>query len=136
MPHNGERGFTLIEALVALAIAALGLVAVFAAAGGGLESVDIAQRYVAATRAAQTHLAEVGTAIPLADGDIGGLDAGGLRWRVRMKPVQTRAGEDAAVPSPTLYAVESVVSWGAVGSGRSVRLESLRVAAPEKGPRR
>ncbi|HEX9461091.1 MAG TPA: prepilin-type N-terminal cleavage/methylation domain-containing protein [Alphaproteobacteria bacterium] len=131
-PDNADRGFTLIEVLVALAIAALGLIAIFEGASAGMRSVDLAQRYVAATRFAQAHLAEVGAAIPLVDGDIGGADAGGYRWRVRIKPARARAAAGDASRGPVLYAVESVVSfsWGTTGAPRSVRLQSLRLSGP------
>lgn len=135
-PHNAERGFTLIEVLVALAIAAVALVAVFEGASAGMQGVDLAQRYVAATRFAQAHMAEVGATIPLADGDIGGADPGGYRWRVRIKPARARATAGDAARGPVLYAVESVVSWGAAAPARSVRLESLRLSAPAAQGRR
>ena len=46
-------GFTLIEVLVALAIAALGLGALMAAAGTGLGNATLADQYIEATRRAQ-----------------------------------------------------------------------------------
>lgn len=133
--HGGERGFTLIEVLVALAIAALGVVAIFSAGSAGLQGVDLAARYVTATRDAEAHLAEVGTSIALADRELGGVDAGGFRWLVRMKPVASRATADEGTKRPVLYAVESLVMWQGNGAPRSVRLTTWRLGAPPAAER-
>jgi hypothetical protein len=118
----------LIEVVVALAIAALALVAIFEAGGAGLRGVDLAQRYVAATRAAQAHLAEVGVSIPLAaTTETGGVDAAGFRWLIRMTPTLVRPAADDRNPPQALYAVDSIVSWQAGAAPRSVHLSTLRL---------
>jgi general secretion pathway protein I len=122
-----QSGFTLIEVVVALAIAALALVAIFEAGGAGLRGVDLAQRYVAATRAAQAHLAEVGVSIPLATTETGGVDAAGFRWAIRMTPTLVRPAADDRNPPQVLYAVDSSVSWQAGAAARSVHLSTLRL---------
>lgn len=132
---NAERGFTLIEVLVALAIAALGVVAIFNAGSAGLQGVDLAARYVTATRDAEAHLAEVGASIALADRELGGIDAGGFHWLVRMKPVATRATADDGAKRPVLYAVESVEMWQGDGAPRSVRLTTWRLGGPPAAER-
>ncbi len=112
---------------MALAIAALGLSAIFEAGGAGLRGVDLAQRYMAATREAQMRLAEVGTAIPLAEREVSGVD-GGLRWLISMKPALVRSRPDDRGPGLALYAVESVVTWPGAGA-RAVRLSTFRLGA-------
>ena len=129
---NSERGFTLIEVLVALAIAALGLVAIFEAGGAGLRGVDLAGHYVAATREAEARLAQVGIEIPLGEREVGGTD-GGLRWLIRMKPELTRAGQDGRRAGVALYAVETVVTWPGAGA-RAVRLSTFRLGASAPRP--
>src|SRR5215470_15119227 len=96
MSRRAEAGFTLLEVLVALAIAGLGLGALFAAASGALGNIDLASRHQAATRHAQSHLAAVGIETPLAPSDRSGDDGDGFRWRVLIVPVETaRLGPDA-----------------------------------------
>src|SRR6266446_5415666 len=53
-------GFTLLEVVVALAIAGLALVGLFRAGSGGLLAVDTAARAEEAVQRAQSHLAAVG----------------------------------------------------------------------------
>ena len=57
-------GFTLLEVVVALAIAALALVGLFQAGSGGLFAVDTAARAEEAVQRAQSHLAAVGRDSP------------------------------------------------------------------------
>ena len=80
-------GFTLLEVVVALAIAALALVGLFQAGSGGLFAVDTAARAEEAVQRAQSHLAAVGRDAALVQGDFTDDDGGGYRWRLRVRPV-------------------------------------------------
>jgi general secretion pathway protein I len=125
-----EQGFTLLEVLVALAIAGLGLAALFAAASGGLNSVDLAARYLTATRHAEAHLAEIGISMPLVAGEQDGLDSNGFRWRLTIRSIATRqADRDRGIPGRVLYAVEIAESWPAGLRQRSIRIETLRLGS-------
>ncbi len=129
-----EAGFTLLEVVVAFAIAALGLSALFGGTLGGLRAADAAGRYGEAVARARSHLAAVGHGAPLAAGDLRGEDGGGWRWRVRVAPVATVAGPPGGAV-PTLFAVSVSVSWGEGEGERSVRLDTRRLgAAPPAGP--
>src|SRR5215471_9205923 len=83
-------GFTLLEVVVALAIAALALVGLFQAGSGGLFAVDTAARAEEAVQRAQSHLAAVGRDSALVQGDFTDDDGGGYRWRLRVLPMATR----------------------------------------------
>src|SRR5262250_790806 len=111
-------GFTLLEVVVALAIAALALVGLFQAGGGGLFAVDTAARAEEAVERAQSHLAAVGRDAALIAGEYTGDDGGGYRWRLRVQPTATRealspVGDPTA--NPTLYSVEVAIFWQARG---------------------
>jgi general secretion pathway protein I len=130
---NKDAGFTLMEAIVALAIAALGLSFMVAAVGTGLENARTAEQYVKATRAAQSHLAEIGASIPLAEGTHAGIDPAGFAWRVRIVP-SGHASSDASGGGETaliLYDVEASASWASGAGQRSVTLHSERLGKPE-----
>jgi len=124
-----SRGFTLIEVVVAVAIAGLGLVALFRAGTGGLISVDAAGRVDEAIERAQSHLAAFGRSGTIVPGEVEGEDGGGYRFRLRALPLATQqsllAGQNAA--ASTLYDVEVLITWHAGGGTRSAYLHTRRI---------
>ncbi len=125
-----ERGFTLLEVVVAVAIASLALVGLFDAASGGLFSVDTAAHAEEALQRAQSHLAAIGRDAALVTGDWSGNDGGGYRWRILVQPVAQRQGValDGVTPQITaLYSVEVAESWRSNGHERAIVLRTLRL---------
>ena len=130
------NGFTLLEVVVALAIAAVALVGLFQAGSGGLFAVDTAARAQEAVQRAQSHLAAVGRSAALAQGEFTDDDGGGYHWRLRVRPVATREAPAAEVNSGTpvtLYDVEVAISWAGRNGDRSVVLKTLRLGTPATG---
>ena len=83
-----ESGFTLLEVVVALVIAALAVVGLFQAASGGLLAVDTAGRVEEAVQRAQSQLAAVGRSAALVQGEFTDDDGGGYHWRLRVRPAE------------------------------------------------
>ncbi len=148
--HGGEQGFTLIEVLVAFAIAVLALSLLFQGAMGGLRAASVSGRYEEALSRARSHLASIGAALTPADtqGDEGGgaSDAGGERtyhWRVRITPIASAVrGGDVIGGAPavrtTLYEVQVAISWQEARRKRVIELDTKRLGvtvtrAPEGG---
>ncbi|MFI4986210.1 MAG: prepilin-type N-terminal cleavage/methylation domain-containing protein [Alphaproteobacteria bacterium] len=124
-----QRGFTLLEVVVALAIAALALAALFQAASGGLDNVATAQHYLTAARKAQNLLAVTGVVSPLAAGVRTG-DDGGYRWQVAVKPVIAGRRAVSGSPAvPTLFSIAVRVSWRQGLVTRRVLLETQHLGA-------
>ena len=127
--RSAQSGFTLIEVVVALAIAAMGLSLLMAAASTGLGNAHLADQTIEATRRAQSRLAEVGATSPLDPGLRSGDDGGGFSWRSRISsPVlqgSLPAGDSKAIG---LYTVEVTISWRTGNSIKSVSLQSKRTA--------
>jgi general secretion pathway protein I len=130
-----ERGFTMLEVLVAFVIAALALGALYEGAMGGLSATAVAGRTDEAVTRAQSHLAVLGHGMAIAPGDTQGDDGGGYRWRMSIRPGLTVpvANGDAVVqargPRATVYDVSVWISWpGRYGDTREVRLDSARLA--------
>jgi general secretion pathway protein I len=123
-------GFTLLEVVVAVAIAGLALVGLFQAGSGGLFAVDTAARAEEALQRAQSHLAAVGRDAALVQGDQSGDDGGGYRWRLLVEPQAQRQGLAADGITPqytTLFSVEVVISWEEGRHPRAVVLRTLRL---------
>ena len=135
----GDGGFTLLEVLVAFAIAAPALALLL---GQGVQSVTSAQaaaRYREAVSRAQSRLdALVDQA--LAAGDRSGEDGHGFRWRTRIAagaslPAQHQVAPGSAYAAgTTLYDVTVEVSWSGGGT-RAVTLGTRRIGpAAARGP--
>ncbi len=122
-------GFTLIEVLVALAIAALGIAALIAATGTGIGNVDVATRVIEATRRAQSRLAAVGISEPLVPGELSGSDGDDYAWTTRVSSPLIHAAVAGADSTPGLFEVEVEISWYDGARRRSVALRSERLAA-------
>ena len=131
-----NRGFTLLEVVVALAIAGLALVGLFRAGSGGLLAVDTAARAEEAVQRAQSHLAAVGRDTALVQGEFTGDDGGGYRWALRVQPLTSRqslAQDGVSAATTTLFNVEVAVSWPGHERDRSVVLRTLRLGAAAGG---
>lgn len=129
-----EAGFTLIEVIVALVIAVMGLTAMFRAISDGMMSVEVATRHTTAVRYAQSHLEELGVTRPLRPGEQRGTDKDGYAWLLRVTPLASRSRDENRNSLPlTLFAVEVVVTWRTDKRERSVRLESYRLGSTVPG---
>lgn len=110
---RARGGFTLLEVLIAFAILAVALGALMQAFSQGLRSVRLAEDYATAAMLAQSKMAEVGTLIPLEDGEHAGTFENGLAWRVVLAAF---AGDpaDAGTETTRLYEVSVSVARGEI----------------------
>src|SRR6201993_4872107 len=111
-PHG--NGFTLLEVVVALAIAGLAVVGLFHVGSGGVFAVDTAARAEEAVQRAQSHLAAVGRDAALVEGELTGDDGAGYRWSLRISPITSRqsaAQDGVSSAATTLFNVEVAISW-------------------------
>jgi general secretion pathway protein I len=134
--RKAAAGFTLLEVVVAVAIAGLAMVGLFEAGSGGLVAADTAARAEEALQRAQSHLAAVGRDAALVQGDASGDDGGGYRWRLRVIPAAQRnalAADGVTRQRTTLFSVEVSVSWRSRGHKRAVVLRTLRLGTTAAG---
>jgi general secretion pathway protein I len=125
-----ERGFTLLEVIVALVIAAMALGVLFRVGGEGMTSVRAADSYDEAVSRARSHLAALGRDPSLLEGDSAGDDGGGYAWHLHVAPIaaaQLEAGQpQPGAPQHILYAVEVTISWRDQMRPREVTLRTER----------
>lgn len=132
MTSSCKAGFTLLEVLVALAIAGLALAAMAEAATGGLLASHTAAGYQQAVSRAKSHLAALGDEASLAPGEAEGDDGGGYHWRFAVREADRpgQSGPATSVVGLALYDVEVGISWTEDGRRREVVLHSRRIGRP------
>ena len=130
-----QAGFTLIEILVSLVVLSLALGLLVRIFSSGLGNARLAEETAFATALAESRLAEVGLAQPLAPGLREGEVQARFRWRVEVSPYDVAEAEDPDADTGSLdlaaYRVTVTVSWPSAGPQRSVTLDSLRTVLVE-----
>ena len=129
-------GFTLLEVVVAVAIAGLAMVVLFRAGSDGLFAADSAGRTEQAIERAQSRLAALGRAGAIAPGEAEGDDGGGYRWQLRVRPidVQPSAPQGRKGSTRALFDVQVTITWRAWGREKSLALSSRRLGMMADSP--
>jgi general secretion pathway protein I len=123
-PPARDRGFTLLEVLVALVIFGLAFGVLAQIFQTGFRQSATAERMTTATLLARSQLARVGVDLPLEIGEIEEDAGDGFRIRTRVEPAELEVAVDEFVP----LLVEVTVDWGAAANDAQVALTTLRLA--------
>lgn len=135
-PGAWQRGYTLIEVLVAFSVLALALTLLLGTLSGATRQVRWSADAGRAALHAQSLIAQVGVGEVLVPGRREGeLDAGRYRWTLEVSPWS----DPAQPPPPTgmpattaqLMALRLRLEWGDGGQAQSLEVESLRLVQPD-----
>ena len=125
-----DRGFTLIEVLIAFVIAALAVGALVRATTGAVGATHTAVRTNEAVTRAMSHLAMLSGTV-LTDLDREGDEGNGFHWRIHVAAdgAVAPARQFSSIPPGlvTLYRIAVVVSWFEQGRRGTVELDSVRL---------
>lgn len=125
-----QRGFTLLEVVVAFALLALALTLLLGSLSGAARQVRQAGDASRASLHAQSLLAGVGVGEPLRPGrSQGRFEEGRYRWTLEIAPYDKPRAAGALLDpyAPRLLALDLAVSWGD-GPDQRLRWQTLRLA--------
>lgn len=114
-----NRGFSLIEMLVAMTIMSMSVAALYQATAGATRNVRVDEKYSYAYLLAESLLAEYAV-VDIAGMSQQGETAGGFQWRVSTTPVEGELPK--ALKEGSLQTIQVTVNWG---EARQVQLDSV-----------
>jgi general secretion pathway protein I len=127
---SAAAGFTLLEMLIAFAIASIGLAVLYRGATDGLLGARLAERNIEGVTRARSRLAAVCHGARLMPGEQSGDDGGGFTWRTVISRAQTATiaretpAGSRAKSRIDLLAVRVALSWPGTIRPHEVALET------------
>lgn len=124
LTRRSQRGFSLLEMVVAVAILGAALGALYQAAGGATRNVRSDQRYAYAVELARSLLAD-SSEVPLEGLQNRGETSGGFRWELQTEALQRSRG--SSFSGGRLQRTTVTVAWSDGPRERRVLLDSVVV---------
>ncbi|TWI05056.1 general secretion pathway protein I [Luteimonas cucumeris] len=134
-PRTRQRGYTLIEVIVAFAILALALTLLLGSLSGAARQVRWSADAGRAALHAQSLLDQTGVGESLQPGQSSGeFEGGRYRWTLDVAPYADPSRPNAAAfepGAPQLLRLALQVEWGDAGPRQRLRLQTLRLSVPD-----
>jgi len=126
---NKQKGFSLLEILIAFSILALSLGILLKIFSAGVNTAVVAEDYTAAVQIAERLMAKTGVETPLQTGQDSGLENEKYHWLVEVSPfVFNPENVDNTTITAVLFKVKVIVSWGdGNANDRQVELTTLKL---------
>jgi len=127
-----RRGFTLLEVMIAVSIAAIGIVSLLELFGGSMRLARAASDQTRAIVIASALMDDVLWKPELPEGDNAG-ETGDYHWLMSVKPVDPELGSTEDKPLEDisedyeLYEITIQVSWGQSDTPKQITLRSRRL---------
>ena len=132
MSRDSNRGFTLIETLVAISLLAISLVIILQLFSGGLKSSRLSDEYTRGIFHAREKMDEILLAGELSEGVIGGEFDDGVRWRAEALRLDIKEAKDVKLPFRT-FSIKVDVRWDAGGGQeKHFALSAIKLVKPSK----
>lgn len=133
--RSSQRGYSLLEVIVAFAVLGVALSLLLGALSGGTRQVRWAADSGRAVLHAQSLLDEVGVGEVLAPGQRDGeFESGRYRWVLDVAPYADRDRPPVVQQdpyAPQLLQLRLLVTWGEGGPRERLQLETLRLVQPD-----
>jgi len=136
---NQNRGFLLIEVVVALAILGVGLTVIIELFSGGLRLARASMEYTEAVNYARMKMEEITMKPAVEEGtQEGESEDKTFRWQVGVKKVDLLFIDKSVDYKPPieLYQVKIDVFWKSGSKEKSTTVESLKAIKPEEGEKK
>ena len=130
MQANKQRGFSLLEILIAFSILALSLGILLKIFSAGVNTATVAENYTAAIQIAESLMAKTGVETPLQAGQAVGLENEKYHWRVEVSPFTFNPEPvDVTTLTAALFKVKVTVNWGdGNANDRQVELTTVKLS--------
>lgn len=128
-----QRGFSLLEILIAFSILALSLGVLLRIFAGGLNNAEAAGDYTVAVQIAESLMAKTGNEIPLKAFQDAGDENKKYYWKLTISPYNIISEKFDPKKLPVeLFKVNVSVAWGdGIDDNRQIELTTLKLAGKE-----
>lgn len=123
-----EKGFTLMEILVAVMVLAITMTVIMQLFSGGLRAERVSEEYTGALFCGRTAMEELLLAEELAEGVLDGECEDGTAWRAEIRSLLDDEEEEVMGVALVPFRVDLDVNWKPGQGGKHFRLSTIHLA--------